>query len=228
MFCPQCRAEYREGFTRCSDCDVDLIEALPANAPESNPERSSFPIIWSGNREEDCLAFCQELQDAGIPYKVSQTEASRSLRIAAVWQYDIAVASSDYGKAKDLLPAGYDPDNANPLDGVTGLQTEHMSDGEAEFEDDDARNESSERRAYSDDWNPEDATIEIWTQSAVHSSNPLNIDATSMVELSLKENLIHFRSDRNGEGACRIFVMPQDEAPAREIVREIQNSSPQP
>jgi hypothetical protein len=26
MYCPQCKAEYREGFTRCSDCDVDLVD----------------------------------------------------------------------------------------------------------------------------------------------------------------------------------------------------------
>jgi hypothetical protein len=26
MFCPQCRAEFRPGFTRCSDCDVELVE----------------------------------------------------------------------------------------------------------------------------------------------------------------------------------------------------------
>ncbi len=30
MFCPVCKAEYREGFTRCADCDVDLVEALEA------------------------------------------------------------------------------------------------------------------------------------------------------------------------------------------------------
>lgn len=29
MFCPVCRAEYRPGFTRCTDCDVDLVAELP-------------------------------------------------------------------------------------------------------------------------------------------------------------------------------------------------------
>ena len=28
MFCPECKAEYREGFTKCSGCDVDLVDAL--------------------------------------------------------------------------------------------------------------------------------------------------------------------------------------------------------
>jgi hypothetical protein len=29
MFCPECRAEYRPGFTHCTDCDVDLAHELP-------------------------------------------------------------------------------------------------------------------------------------------------------------------------------------------------------
>jgi hypothetical protein len=29
MFCPECRAEYRPGFTHCLDCDVDLVHELP-------------------------------------------------------------------------------------------------------------------------------------------------------------------------------------------------------
>jgi len=29
MFCPVCRSEYRTGFTRCSDCDVNLVSELP-------------------------------------------------------------------------------------------------------------------------------------------------------------------------------------------------------
>jgi hypothetical protein len=28
MFCPECRAEYREGFLRCSDCDIPLVDQL--------------------------------------------------------------------------------------------------------------------------------------------------------------------------------------------------------
>ena len=34
MFCPKCGSEYRLGFTRCSDCDVDLVDHLPPPPPE--------------------------------------------------------------------------------------------------------------------------------------------------------------------------------------------------
>lgn len=33
MFCPICKAEYREGFTRCSDCDIELIAKLEDEIP---------------------------------------------------------------------------------------------------------------------------------------------------------------------------------------------------
>jgi Putative prokaryotic signal transducing protein len=29
MFCPKCKTEYKKGFSRCSDCDVDLTSELP-------------------------------------------------------------------------------------------------------------------------------------------------------------------------------------------------------
>lgn len=29
MYCPKCGAEYRAGFTQCSDCGVDLVMGLP-------------------------------------------------------------------------------------------------------------------------------------------------------------------------------------------------------
>ena len=37
MYCPICRAEYREGFLECTDCDVDLVEEL-----EPKPEMPGF------------------------------------------------------------------------------------------------------------------------------------------------------------------------------------------
>ena len=37
MFCPNCRAEYRPGFARCSDCEVNLVEDLPPQNPQ-DPE----------------------------------------------------------------------------------------------------------------------------------------------------------------------------------------------
>ena len=38
MFCPKCKAGYREGFYRCADCEIDLVYELPPEA-EQPPEQ---------------------------------------------------------------------------------------------------------------------------------------------------------------------------------------------
>ena len=45
MICPNCSVEYREGFTRCSDCDVDLVDSPPAPPTYSKRFHSAFSAI---------------------------------------------------------------------------------------------------------------------------------------------------------------------------------------
>jgi hypothetical protein len=66
------------------------------------------------------------------------------------------------------------------------------------------------------EWFPEDATVEVW------SGDPKD---AWMLEMSLKENEIPFRSETQNEN-MRLFVVPGQEVRAREIVREILESSP--
>ncbi|HNX69378.1 MAG TPA: hypothetical protein PLL75_05365 [Candidatus Omnitrophota bacterium] len=37
MFCPKCKYEYREGFIRCSRCEVDLVERLNEDTAKDQP-----------------------------------------------------------------------------------------------------------------------------------------------------------------------------------------------
>jgi hypothetical protein len=48
MFCPECKAEYRAGFTTCSDCSVDLIDSLPAPAPPGDGSGDSLDANQPG------------------------------------------------------------------------------------------------------------------------------------------------------------------------------------
>ena len=40
MYCQKCKAEYREGFNKCSECQVDLVNELPKE-PEQKLEHSA-------------------------------------------------------------------------------------------------------------------------------------------------------------------------------------------
>ncbi len=48
MFCPECKAEYRPGFTHCADCDVDLVQELPV---ELSGTAKTLQRTWSGGTE---------------------------------------------------------------------------------------------------------------------------------------------------------------------------------
>jgi|SRR5208337_4320106 len=59
MFCPKCRAEYQPGYTKCSDCDIDLVPELPPLTP---PEFLEFDEVLSTNSPSD-VAFLKSILD---------------------------------------------------------------------------------------------------------------------------------------------------------------------
>jgi hypothetical protein len=87
MFCPNCRAEYREGFTVCADCETLLIAkpVLPAaEAPRASDESPNpdapyaedpFCKFWEGHDPRICADLCSVLDEAGIPQRTLRQEA---------------------------------------------------------------------------------------------------------------------------------------------------------
>ena len=47
MVCPWCRAEYRQGFTRCADCDVDLVDEYADAEHYRKLQKRETPDKWS-------------------------------------------------------------------------------------------------------------------------------------------------------------------------------------
>jgi hypothetical protein len=71
MYCPQCRVEYREGFTECSDCHVPLLAGtlLPEPASNSDPALGLVVVLETNDRIQ--LAMARGLlEDEGIPFFV--------------------------------------------------------------------------------------------------------------------------------------------------------------
>jgi hypothetical protein len=75
MLCPTCGSEYREGFVRCADCDVDLVAALPS-AP-SGDERSQIQLVevFETGDPTEMSVLESLLQDAGIDFTTSSESA---------------------------------------------------------------------------------------------------------------------------------------------------------
>lgn len=220
MFCPECQAEYRQGFTRCADCDVDLVYALP---PEPSPASSvqdtkewdrlgvDLQLIWKGVEQSACVAICRDLLKNDITYRVAQIPEWHEIKKRSRIRYEISVTKADYRRAKELLRIEgefwddyYTEDEADAQEAAADavlLRPDHSLPDKA------TRNE-----AFLKPWYPEDATVEIWAQDGD--------DISSVIQMALKENQIRCVVHLHG-GNRKIFVTPEDEPRASQIVREI-------
>lgn len=218
MFCPECKAEYRPGFTHCVDCDVDLVDALPPEraAGSAQPSQLDDPrVIWIGDSESDCLEQCQELKEAEIPYEVAQLVKEHTRGMSVTWRYELAVSSADEQRSKELLQlpekvVEWNSDTPEEEDENQALL--EYPEGLGSDED-----EARRRRDYLKVFYPEDASVEI---------GQVRGEGDSGIESALKENYIRVRVEPQSDGSKKLFVLPEDEAAAREILREIDGDSP--
>jgi hypothetical protein len=89
LVCPVCHAEYVSGFTRCSDCDVELVEALPPDrrARSKPADRGLFarrPLAWFMGVALVPFVVAQVLLGLGVVQYVSLATYSLVAPLAAV------------------------------------------------------------------------------------------------------------------------------------------------
>ncbi|RPJ60266.1 MAG: hypothetical protein EHM23_11015 [Acidobacteria bacterium] len=66
MICPNCKAEYREGYTVCSDCEVPLVERLQEDE-QPEPEMELVTVFDTGE-PADVLVAKSILEAEGIEF----------------------------------------------------------------------------------------------------------------------------------------------------------------
>ena len=85
MYCPECSGEYREGFTHCADCDVDLVDSLPS--PEEAPAGELVTVLETSDPGE--LAFMESLlRGAGIPFSTKGDHLQSLFALGAIGGYN--------------------------------------------------------------------------------------------------------------------------------------------
>jgi len=77
MFCPKCRAEYKEGVRECAECEVALVETLadipsPTHEPRKDIE---FVSVVRTFIPTDIAIIESILADSGIEYYIQGKEA---------------------------------------------------------------------------------------------------------------------------------------------------------
>jgi hypothetical protein len=86
MYCPECSGEYREGFTHCADCDVDLVASLPASL-EGTPAAELVTVLETSDPGE--LAFMESLlRGAGIPFSTKGDHLQSLFALGAIGGYN--------------------------------------------------------------------------------------------------------------------------------------------
>jgi hypothetical protein len=109
MFCPKCKAEYREGFYRCADCDCDLVYELPAQEdgssqreiPGEGPIVGKFIKLLRVSNEGEVAFLKSLLNTTDIPYYFK----SRLIRMSVPEQppADLMVERARIEEARELL-----------------------------------------------------------------------------------------------------------------------------
>ena len=124
MFCPQCGAEFREGFDHCSDCDVDLVrKSTLGDDSEEDHTLREYETVLETSTSEEILVVKSLLESASIPF-LTEGEVMNELFPADTMvtlfnpHYMVAfkVPKEQAQEARDLLSAQFDEKEISELE----------------------------------------------------------------------------------------------------------------
>lgn len=120
MFCPSCRDEFREGFTHCGRCDVDLVEELaPAVDPVDEARANAAKMATVVPMVDYCGFFDlsearsarERVRAVGIQCEIVIREhPGAPLHEPAVEEYWLRVAHASYRQADAVLQQELPPE----------------------------------------------------------------------------------------------------------------------
>ncbi len=235
MICPRCKAEYRPGFTHCADCDVDLVWELPKHAIEmrqtgedgeyrvaggpGDPNEDPFCSFWKGDDPRVHVELCGVLDEAGIPHNtVYRRDHLFNLRNYAA--FEVGVPFSMYERAENVVKEAYGTEDVADVGAqeVQLLAERPIRKLPERLTPPDEDNIPGPPNAGEGaDWFLEDATVKVWS---TESGEP-----SEFLIAALHENGIRCRLEKSGQRA-ELYVLPEEEAHAREIVREVVEGRP--
>jgi hypothetical protein len=227
LYCPQCGAEYREGYSSCSDCHVLLVHEPPPSRQESLPEpgdpnRDPFCAFWEGDDPRVHAELCEVLDEAGIPHKTVYRK-DHLFNLANYPSFQIGVPASRFEDSENAVREAFGteegrsaleelqaspkllPSNENRIRKLPEMLAPQESIPGPESPGDSA------------DWLEEDATALVWSGEDAYRA--------SAILGALNENDLHVRREMQNN-ATNLFVFPAEESRAREIIREMVESTP--
>ncbi len=210
MICPSCKCEYIRGVTQCADCDVALVDALdPLSSGPADDVR--IVQIWRGRDPAEFDEVKQALEDAGIPFTAPDSKGSFNF-IASEPSMEVWVAEEDQQKAGKIvleLEGQVDPSELTPE------ELESLALAEADQED--IEETTIQPLNLSEHWYEDQPVAEVWSGGDQKFADNL---AACLREVGIAWH------EFSEEGHSRLVVLPEQEARAKEIVREVVEASP--
>jgi hypothetical protein len=220
MFCPECKAEYRAGFTRCSDCGLDLVEQLDTRSGVGGgsavADENGAVVLWSGvdarirgqvvsALEAANIAYHERGQQVGalpgfaqsvsfILIHIRDSEAARAALEALGTRAPVLTGDANEDDDPEMV-ASVNASEHEPADQYTG---------------DDSENDDADYDP--EDFHPDDATAEVWSGDDARTARD--------VAMCLQEVGIGCTTTESG-GAKHICVMPSSAARAKLIIQQI-------
>ena len=226
------------------NADGDSEYQEPAATP-GDPSKDPFCSFWKGTDLRLCTEICTVLDEAGIAHKTIRRQ-DHLFNLNNQSPYEVGVPASLYEKAELAIKDAFGTDEdegslpllneqnrgsfdrlvnqpieeklKRPEEEVPGFFESLLSvKGWQRKPDENAGEMPGISAADEGEWFPEDATSRVW-----EGEPPA---AREIIEMSLKENDIWIRWEME-DGKPQLFVLPEDEERAKEIVREVVEGVP--
>jgi hypothetical protein len=106
MFCPNCKAEYREGFTTCGECGVKLVDGLDEEVPTpiGGGPSDDLQAVFETKDSPLMNEIAGIVESKNIPYLVQSGTALRSIEGEALeWHSVLFVPSESVEDARAVI-----------------------------------------------------------------------------------------------------------------------------
>jgi hypothetical protein len=206
MFCPICKCEYIHGVTQCADCGVPLVDALEPEG--ANPlDNVRIVSVWQGNEPSECERVKGALENAGIEF-LDRDSKNFDLFVPSGSKLEIWVSTADRDAARKIIldeDGRIDPDELTP-EGIESLTLPESDQPDSDGPQD-----------LSVEWNEVDPVTEVWNGEKEDFADTL---AACLREIGITSRKLSEASHWS------LVVRPEQEARAREVVREVVEASP--